>query len=198
MRRASYRCSTGMRICDGYSREWCTVLLATTPSVSECTVHVWDRVRVNGVRLARTDCDCGFGASGGPVGILDASNRFILWGMQTGSIDPRKSRAPFDVARHFSYVTTIEGEFRRAIEHMAAIMSVGEVQTSLNTLGKTPGPVDGKFGDRTHAAMRQFLLDNGIPASDEISLEASDALKRALKRRKRAPLRAEASVQTHY
>ena len=104
----------------------------------------------------------------------------------TGSIDSRKSRAPFDVASHFSYVTTIEGEFRRAIEHMAAIMSVGEVQTSLSTLGYTPGPVDGKFGDRTRAAMRQFLLDNGIPASDEISPEASDALNRALKRRKRA------------
>jgi peptidoglycan hydrolase-like protein with peptidoglycan-binding domain len=53
---------------------------------------------------------------------------------------------------------------------------VREVQRRLRTLGQRPGPVDGRYGPRTQAAIERFQRASGQPASGELSPATATAL----------------------
>jgi murein L,D-transpeptidase YcbB/YkuD len=46
--------------------------------------------------------------------------------------------------------------------------SVAGIQTTLTTLGFDPGPIDGKSGPRTEAAIRRFQLAHGLVADGSV------------------------------
>jgi len=45
---------------------------------------------------------------------------------------------------------------------------VAQVQRSLKRAGYDPGPVDGRLGPATRAAIRHFQRDNGLPETGEV------------------------------
>jgi peptidoglycan hydrolase-like protein with peptidoglycan-binding domain len=53
---------------------------------------------------------------------------------------------------------------------------VMRVQRRLKELGHDPGPVDGRLGAQTKAALRAFQTDYGLPATGEIDAETRAAL----------------------
>jgi peptidoglycan hydrolase-like protein with peptidoglycan-binding domain len=55
---------------------------------------------------------------------------------------------------------------------------VRDVQRRLRALGQRPGPVDGQYGPRTHAAIERFQREAGQPASGELSPATAAALAR--------------------
>jgi peptidoglycan hydrolase-like protein with peptidoglycan-binding domain len=54
------------------------------------------------------------------------------------------------------------------------------IQDRLDRAGYNPGPVDGRFGGRTQAALIQFQRDTGLPVTGQPSREALAALDRSL------------------
>jgi peptidoglycan hydrolase-like protein with peptidoglycan-binding domain len=46
---------------------------------------------------------------------------------------------------------------------------VAATQANLARLGYRPGPVDGRMGEKTSAAIRQYQQDNGLPVSGELN-----------------------------
>lgn len=46
---------------------------------------------------------------------------------------------------------------------------VAATQANLARLGYRPGPVDGRMGEKTSAAIRQYQQDNGMPVSGELN-----------------------------
>jgi peptidoglycan hydrolase-like protein with peptidoglycan-binding domain len=54
------------------------------------------------------------------------------------------------------------------------------IQDRLDRAGYDPGPVDGRFGGRTQAALMQFQRDAGLPVNGQPSREALAALDRSL------------------
>jgi len=53
---------------------------------------------------------------------------------------------------------------------------VRTIQTQLHELGYDPGPIDGKYGRRTAAAIREFERDSGLTLTGKVSIELRDAL----------------------
>jgi peptidoglycan hydrolase-like protein with peptidoglycan-binding domain len=50
------------------------------------------------------------------------------------------------------------------------------VQGRLKELGHDPGPIDGRLGLQTKAALKAFQTDYGLPATGEIDAETRAAL----------------------
>lgn len=62
-------------------------------------------------------------------------------------------------------------------------MSLEEIQAALVSLGYAPGPIDGRFGGRTSAAIKAFETDAGLAADGALDLDFVTALKKALKQK---------------
>ena len=45
--------------------------------------------------------------------------------------------------------------------------TVRDIQAGLQRLGYSPGPVDGRFGPRTDAAIRRYQQDHGLPVDGQ-------------------------------
>jgi peptidoglycan hydrolase-like protein with peptidoglycan-binding domain len=63
--------------------------------------------------------------------------------------------------------------------HSGGSTQVREVQRRLRALGQRPGPVDGRYGPRTRAAIERFQRKAGQPASGVLSPATATALWRA-------------------
>ena len=51
-----------------------------------------------------------------------------------------------------------------------------QVQRRLKELGHDPGPIDGRLGPQTQAALKAFQADYGLAATGEIDTETRAAL----------------------
>jgi hypothetical protein len=59
-------------------------------------------------------------------------------------------------------------DFVLSIGGLDPVLETTGVQARLNNLGYPCGPVDGVHGDATAAAVREFQVDNGLPATGEL------------------------------
>jgi peptidoglycan hydrolase-like protein with peptidoglycan-binding domain len=69
------------------------------------------------------------------------------------------------------------------------------IQDRLDRAGYNPGPVDGRFGSRTEAALREFERDAGLPVTGTPNRTALTALDRLLASRTAVPAPAPAKPQ---
>lgn len=67
-------------------------------------------------------------------------------------------------------------ELQRA-QDAGAYMTVLEIQTALAVLGYDPGPLDGKDGPKTRAAVQQFQADRGLTVDGSVGPQTARALK---------------------
>lgn len=54
-------------------------------------------------------------------------------------------------------------------------MLIKDVQARLRDAGFDPGPIDGRFGPRTEAALRRFQAASGLPVTGRIDAETLTA-----------------------
>jgi hypothetical protein len=80
----------------------------------------------------------------------------------------------------FVVVTTAETKPREEIKSTGALGPVNrdlmQVQGRLKELGHDPGPIDGRLGLETQAALKAFQTDYGLAATGEIDAETRAAL----------------------
>lgn len=70
-----------------------------------------------------------------------------------------------------------DGRATFASQERAQPMTVREAQAALKALGYEPGPVDGKMGKRTAAALRAFQQNSGQAVTGTITVETSTILR---------------------
>jgi osmotically inducible lipoprotein OsmB len=77
--------------------------------------------------------------------------------------------APWD--RHASANTASAAPAVRGSSRVATI------QSDLAALGYNPGPIDGKAGSQTHAAVRQYQQDHGLAVDGRLSAQLEQNLR---------------------
>ncbi len=149
-------------------------------SLAECAIKPEVVAWSSGVRGIRTDCDISPGNSGGAV-LSELSGSPALIGIMVGTTSASfKRRKKFDLYNDYNIGALVEGEFLRAINDMASVMGVADVQKALDDLGYDPGPIDGVLGKRTRRAISAFQKDRGLNQTGTLSTELSSELQSAV------------------
>ena len=69
-----------------------------------------------------------------------------------------------------------EMEKKPEMGKMSGGQSTKEVQEALKAKGNDPGPIDGKMGSKTRAALKAFQESNGLKGTGELDSQTADKL----------------------
>jgi len=149
-------------------------------SIGECKVRdiTWPGINLThkGVRALRSDCDSGPGSSGGAY-LLDHFGKQSLVGLITGlALSAKVGRHEYELGKHDAHGVLLSGAFLNAVEEMAAVMGISEIQEALVELGYKLGPVDGQMGEKTRSAIKAFEREVGLPITGKISAGLSKSI----------------------